>query len=98
MSTLHSDRHTAQLYTYKALYSCPPHWFVYPARKDRSRRMATLDFSSFEMRHVETGALLYTTTATIAEILEANKKLAQHSMNVRFYKAGSFSIPDLHKA
>ena len=53
-------------------------------------------FAAYELRHLETGAALYKTTASVAEIVRANEYLRQREMPSRFFAVGDFHIPSLH--
>lgn len=53
-------------------------------------------FSAYELRHIETGASLYTTTASTEEITRANENLRQKELPTRFFPVGDFHIPSLH--
>jgi hypothetical protein len=53
-------------------------------------------FAAYELRHLETGAFLYKTTASTEEIVKANENLRQKELPSRFFPAGDFHIPSLH--
>lgn len=53
-------------------------------------------FAAYELRHVETGAFLYSTTASEEEIARANENLRQRELPSRFFPVGDFHIPSLH--
>jgi len=53
-------------------------------------------FAAYELRHTVTGAFLYQTTASIAEIVRANENLRQRELPSRFFPVGDFHIPTLH--
>jgi hypothetical protein len=54
--------------------------------------------AAYELRHLQTGAFLYRTTATAEEVLRANDNLRQKDVPSRFYLEGDFNIPALHGA
>ena len=53
-------------------------------------------FAAYELRHLETGAFLYSTTASVAEIVRANENLKKKELPSRFFPVGDFHIPSLH--
>lgn len=53
-------------------------------------------FAAYELRHLETGASLYRTVASIPEITRANENLRQKSFPSRYFPVGDFHIPSLH--
>jgi hypothetical protein len=57
----------------------------------------TMDgFAAYELRHLETGVFLYSTTASTEEIVRANENLRQRELPSRFFPVGDFHIPSLH--
>jgi hypothetical protein len=53
-------------------------------------------FTQYELRHIATGTLLYTTTASTEEILSANQNLRERELPMRYFQPGQFHIPQLH--
>ena len=53
-------------------------------------------FAMYELINVQTGMALYQTCATASEIIQANANLRDRSYAMRFYPAGTFSMPNLH--
>ena len=53
-------------------------------------------FAAYTLLQLDTGMPLYTTTATQEEILNANHNLKNAGESVRFYRAGSYTMPSLH--
>jgi hypothetical protein len=53
-------------------------------------------FAAYELRHLETGAFLYRTTASAAEIVRANENLKKKGLPSRFFPVGDFHVPSLH--
>lgn len=56
----------------------------------------TSPLAQYELRHIDTGVLLYTTTASTPEILSANSNLRNLQMRMRYFHSGQFRIPQLH--
>ena len=56
----------------------------------------TPPFTQYELRHIDTGTLLYTTTASVPEILSANSNLRQRHLRMRYFQSGHFHLPQLH--
>jgi hypothetical protein len=52
----------------------------------------------YAMHHLETGVILYQTTATEEEIQQANQNLKNCDQPYRFFPPGDFSIPSLHRS
>ena len=53
-------------------------------------------YAAYELRHIETGAFLYKTTATEEEVLPANANLRERQLPYRFFPEGDFNIPSCH--
>lgn len=53
-------------------------------------------FAVYELRNVETGMFLYSTTASAEEIEQANLNLRQKDLPSRFFPVGDFYIPLIH--
>jgi hypothetical protein len=58
--------------------------------------LAMAGFAAYQLVNFETGSSLYQTTATQAEILQANANLKLRGMASRYVPAGSFTMPNLH--
>jgi hypothetical protein len=58
--------------------------------------LAMAGFAAYQLVNVETGIALYQTTATQAEILQANANLKSRGQVTRYVPAGSLSLPNLH--
>lgn len=54
-------------------------------------------YRRYALHNIETGELLYITTATDAEILSANSGLRKYQQHMRFFIEGDFSNPNLHE-
>jgi hypothetical protein len=53
-------------------------------------------FAAYELINLHTGIALYRTCATTAEIIQANANLRARSYDMRYFEAGTFTVPDLH--